>query len=358
MSTLPEIVDREKKNFASSVSDEKAWFDWLEYRKPRGIHDLRTILSGNFRMEFKKRALFIMLVPSFYWIPWPWKPEFETHESYAFGQAENIKDLPMELVRYVAKLVLEFSIILRASPDLFKKHTATLYSYNEYMLQLFTRLPDEEIDPLFPYFSLNDITVWSSPDESSGYNPFETMLRTKGIRDNWKDAADRKMREIVRKELSGKAQPRASWEDAFTRYADIIGYMTYRKDDMPYDTGLFTSQIDFLVGLGAYKQDLFRDWHIDGILDLLSDDKYSRIRIKFINFVTFGNKEPFRVRDEKGLATAQRMLTHATNNWFYVPALTTKLYEAIEYGKKRIQEDASALRTRQSQDEAVLEKMR
>lgn len=348
---MPVMVRLEHKKFAAETEVESTWRRWLEYRR-RGIHDIYEVLKGRYREEFKKRALFILLVPNYDWIPWPWKKEFDS-DGNVFGSDAGLKkfSLSPDLIDYTAYLVRGYVQLLQTEPDVvIKDAPRALTTYNEYLLQLIGMSEHNVAKSLFKLFSLRDITVWASPEKASGYNPFRRLLYSKGVPAIWKKLADSEMRITVTAEIRGKQHPRTAHEDACECYVEIVKEAQYHKDSMEVE--LFADQISFIVQYCPQGKELFRSWEVEDILNMLVAEEHHAVRDRLIKFVVFQNGKGFYVSGEKDLKLAKKMLTLTENK-----VVMLMLNKLITIGILTIRRDSAAANRERAKEDAILNRM-
>jgi hypothetical protein len=328
------------------TDDDKVWKQWVDYKR-RETRDLAGLLTSDVRDSFKRRAIFLLLVPSaelnsIYW----------TEGVGKFYQGlDFLKTLTPDLLGYATDLIIEFYTMLKpmhcerpkqfaqggrgitifmSVPD--KYHDALLF-YNNSVLLLLTLLPEKRCEQVFILFSLRDISTYANMDDSSGYNPFQNLLYSK-VEERWKRQADATMRQIIRDELEGKTNPREEWEGALQFYASTIELQLY-GEKMSYGIDLFADQIQFLVSKEHYGHGLINPWKIPRIYQILSADIYKEIRYRVASFVIFGNKNEFTVWSEDTLQIAGMMLNEFGQD---DQELAQRIQLAIDEGKKRLVE--------------------
>jgi hypothetical protein len=328
------------------TDDDKVWKQWVDY-KQRETRDLAGLLVSDVRDSFKRRAIFLLLVPSAYLNSIYWTEKIGKF----YQDVDFLKTLTPNLLGYAADLIIEFYAMLKPMhcgrpkhyaqggsgitiyTSVYEKYHDALYFYNKCILLLLTLLPEEQCERIFPLYSLLDISTYSSMDDSSGYNPFQNLLYGK-VDEKWKRQADATMRQIIRDELEGKTKPREEWEDALRCYASTIELQLY-GEKMSYGIDLFADQIQFLVSKEHYGHDLINSWKIPRIYQLLSADIYKEIRYRVASFVIFGNKNEFTVWSEETLQTAEIMLNEFGQD---DQELAQRIQLAIDEGKKRLAE--------------------
>ncbi len=139
------------------TGEDIAWKRWVDHER-RETRDLIKLLSTDVRDNFKRRAIFLLVVPSADLNPIYWKKDVGR---FYFGP-DFLKTLTPDLLVYVADIITEFSAILKplhcdrpknivqggggitvhmSIPD--KYHDALRF-YNNCILTLLTMLPVEK----------------------------------------------------------------------------------------------------------------------------------------------------------------------------------------------------------------------
>lgn len=292
---MKKMIKRLKTKFFSS-EDNKAWKAWVDLRS-RNYKDLINLLSSEVRTEFKRRAIFLLLVPfdnfnNIYWKGSLGKFEHDSNFLKLIGS-------PAEL-DYAADLVfdfcseLKFKHIGRSKVSVFggdgvtfyvpvmEKYHTPLSFYNSCIVEFLSLLPEEKARKLFSLFSLLDISTYSNIEYASGYNPFANLLSDENIAEHWKRLADFKMTLIVGNELSGKKKPREKWENAFSQYVHIFQAMLYGVPK--YSKELYVRQIRFILEMSSHNPEIY-DWQLIRIFKLLPNKEYKSIRYALAKYV-------------------------------------------------------------------------
>lgn len=360
MKTKIIIEKLQRKWFPSE--DDKIWKQWVDYKR-RETGDLIKLLNCDIRDSLKKRAIFLLIVPSSEFNPIYWTEEVGKF----YHKFDFLKTLNPGLLSYVTDLIVEFYGMLMpmhcdkpkhyteggggitvfwSVPD--KYHDA-LYYYNNCILQLLTILPEEQCDRIFSLFSLRDISTYWNMEDASGYNPFQSLLYS-DVNEKWKKQADGKMRQIIIDELSGKTKPREEWENALKCYSYIITLQLY-GEKIPYSVDLFADQINFLVSEDHYGEELINSWNVVKLLQILSADIYKEIRYKVAKFMVVGNKGEFSIHSEETLQGAKMMLDEFGQD---EKELTQRIQSAIEeYEKKSIESKNEKSLAEKSEDKIM-----
>lgn len=363
------VVIEGLKNKWFPTGDDKTWKQWVDYKR-RETRDLRDLLKSDVNDGFKRRALFLLIVPSADLNPIYWKEEVGKF----YHSPDFFKGLSQELLNYVAELITEFATMLRplhcdrpknvsaggggvtvfmSIPD--KYHDALRF-YNDSILALLSLMPPEQGEKLFQLFSLRDISTYWNMDYASGYTPF-TNLMYSDVGERWKRLADARMRKIVDDEVDGKTQPREEWEGALHWYANMIQTQTYGKK-ITYSHPLFADQMKYLVNERHFGQHLIDHWRIMRIFQILSGEGHKDLRHQISRFVVLKDNtehQKFSIYDEEGLAMANRILDEFGKE---DPELADRLNVLIKEGKERIAERAANQSKEKETEEDILAKMK
>jgi hypothetical protein len=349
------------------AGDDKVWKQWVDFKR-REARDLVELLTSDVRDSFKRRAIFLLIVPSAELNVIYWKEAVGKF----YHRQDFLNVLTSDLLIYTADLVVEFCTMLKplhcdrpkhlveggggitvhmSVPD--KYHDA-LYFYNSCILLLLKLLPDEDRERIFPLFSLRDISTYCGMEDASGYNPFRELLYSE-VDEKWKRQADATIRQIVGDELAGRAKPREEWENALQCYADVINLQLY-GESLRYSVELYADQIQFLASEEHYGHGrLIDDWNVVRIFQILSGDVYREIRRQVARFVVFGNKDEFRVWSGETLQTANMMLEEFGKD---DEELAQRIQSAIGESKKQSAENQNKKSEAQKAEDDMMSQMR
>jgi len=299
MKKLKVFISGLKEKFFPTEEDS-IWEKWVDYAD-RDEKSLIELLSSDARDNFKKRALFILLVPSNDFNPLYWKKNV----GQFYYRDEFLKKLNDNQLDYVADLIYEFCLALRSSepknvaeggegfvmfmsvPD---KLVKPLDYYNRCILSLLPSLPEEKAKKLFSLFSFIDLVAYFGLDDASGYNPFRDLLYS-DISEELKKVADDKMRQIILSELAGKTKPRKDWEGALHQYADIVQSMSHSKPS--YSLDLYASQIQFIMDNRKGRSDLISNYLVINLFNIFVDEKFAKLRRTIARYSLLENNEAF-----------------------------------------------------------------
>ena len=350
------------------AEEDKAWKQWVDY-KDRENCDLIDLLSSDVKDSFKRRALFLLVVPSADFNPIYWTKEIGKF----YHQTDFLKNLTADQLDYVTDLIIEFCSMLKpihcakpkgvveggggvtvfmSIPD--KYHDA-LYFYNNCILQLLILLPVEKAKKVFPHFSLIDISTYSNMEDASGYNPLKNIFYIEEIDERWKREADARMCEIVLSEISGVSKPREKWEEAIRQYADIVQMMLY--GEIKYSLELYASQIQFIMDNRQGKNKLIDNWQVIKLFDLLAGDQFKKLRHTIARHVLLENTGEFSKFSIYNNGT-QQTVDHILIEFGDDNELIAKIRELeVERDRKQTKSEAYQAEKKATEDE-ILAQMR
>lgn len=348
------------------TKEDTIWKQWVDFKGERGDGDLVGLLSSSVRDSFKKRALFLLLVPSAELNPIYWKGEVGKFHKWS-GFLKSLKSLSPDLLNYATELITKFCVtlgpvhcdrptnivsggdgikIFMQVPD---KFHAALSFYNSCLLTLLGALPVKQGEEVFPLFRLLDISVYDNMEDCSGYGPLQSLLSAKWVNEIFKIKADDEMRKIIQNEISGKAKPRAEWEGALRCYAEVI--QNQINSELSYSVDLFARQISFIIDNCQPGDQLIKDWKIVKIFSILSDDGYKDLRYKIAKSVVLGGQRGFSIYNEETVQAADMILTEFGHQ---DPALASKLILLIDTHKeKQAEEVKQQLLAQEAEDELM-----
>ncbi|TSD02119.1 MAG: Uncharacterized protein Athens071425_138 [Parcubacteria group bacterium Athens0714_25] len=366
MERLMFLLKRLRSKWFPTEEDMK-WKKWVDF-KSREVRDLLDLLSQQVNDSFKKRALFLLMVPSAAVNPLYWKGDIGKF----YHRSDILDKLTPDLLSYVSELITQFVtalspmhcdrprnvaeggggiMVYMSIPD--KYHDA-LHFYNHCILKLLAKLPAEQAEKIFPLYSLNDISTFWNMDFASGYNPFRNLMYSDDINEKWKRLADGKMRDIVRAEIEGKAKPREEHEDALRCYSSFIQMQFY---GLHYSKKFFIEQVQFLVDNLQSNKHLIDAFNVINFFELLSADSFKELRHKIARYAVIKNVEEygrFHVYDAETRRAAGQMLEEFADD----QELVEKVRELIAEREKRDAEDAVHQAEKKETEESILEAMK
>lgn len=337
--------------------EDKVWEAWLNVEQ-REWRDLVALIKSEVRDEFKMRAIAILLVPHFQFLPFTWWPNQGSLTNLLFLSDRPVKpsELPDNLREFERRLLTMYVEVAREYADDEKVHSALTY-YNRYALDFLALLPEKskEAEEMFGCYELRDPVVFCNMDNCSGYNPLYSVLNEE-IPEKWKRVASIKMHNIIMEEQSGKKKPREDFEDALRWYVGQIQLPLFSDDGtIRYSAELFAFQVGFVLGLSVINERcLFNDWNVGKILNILSGDQYRELRHRFARHVAFRTADPFFVYDKNTNRAAKAMLAEFSDD----AELVSKLNEIVKNGRVKEEEATRYHQAQRSKEQSVLEQMR
>jgi len=350
MKSLKVFVEGLRQRFFPTEED-KTWKQWVDY-KERETRDLIGLLSCDVKDSFKRRALFLLVVPSADFNPIYWAKEIGKY----FPRTDFLKSLTADQLDYLADLIIGFCSVLRPMHCATPKHSVAggsgimiytsipdryhdaLHFYNNCIPHLLTQLPVEKAEKVFAHFSLINISTYSNLDNASGYNPFRNLFYIEGIDERWKREADARMREIVLSEISGESKPRKEWEEAIRQYADIVQMMLC--GEIRCSLELYASQIQFIIDNRPGHNKLIDNWQVIKLFRLLAGDQYKELRHTIARYALLedtGEFSKFSLYSGDTQEAANQILSEFGDD----QELVAKIRELeVERDKKQAQNDA------------------
>jgi hypothetical protein len=347
-------------------SDDKVWKQWVDY-KERGTKDLEELLnSGTIRDSLKRKAIFLLLVPSSEYNPIYWKKEVGNF----YHKPNFLKTLNPDLLIFATDLIVDFHTMLKPlhcdkpthyatggggitlSMSIPDKYHDALYFYNDCIMLLLALLPEEQCERIFPLFSLRDISTYCNMEESSGYNPFLNLLYS-AVDEKWKKRSDTVMRQIISDELAGNTKPREEWENALDGYAYAVGLQLCEKK-LDYSVDLFASQIQFLASEKNHGKELIDIWKVHRIFQILSADIYKEIRYQVAKLV-ISRKNGFSVYSKETMESAEMMLREFEQR---DENLVLQINSAIKKYKKTLEENKLEESRKKRLEDEMMDKMK
>ncbi|KPJ70777.1 hypothetical protein AMJ51_00995 [Microgenomates bacterium DG_75] len=350
MKRIDAIIERWKSKFFPSETD-KIWREWVDF-KERETHDLLGLIRDEtMRLEFKARALFILLTPDFSLSPFLWRVRERDKRSYVWLSIKDLEGLSTELQLYVAELIAEFYQYQRREKNVWD----TSSEYGHLGLRLLTLLPDEKIEILAPLF---ESLAWRAL--STDTYMWQWIMENSEVDEKWKVILDQEMRQVVTKSLLGTSQLPPLFEDALRFYARVVTDV-YRRE--VYSKALLADQATFIVEVAPRNREgfsLFDHSHVVNIFKVLADEKPECL-YNFCSFVMQDGTKGFVVENEASLQAAKLMLEVVGDD----PELTQQLQDTILAGKQEIAEKArrgeeykKRQETRKKAEQAILAKMK
>ncbi len=367
MKRLSVFIKRLKNGWVPTAEDE-IWKQWVDYRR-RENRDLIALLSSDVRDSFKKRAIFLLLVPAEDFNPIYWKEKVGKF----YHRPDFLRGLNTDFLNYATNIIVEFHKVLRPKhqsrpehitqsgggmtlfvsiPD--KYHDALVF-YNNCILVLLELLPHEQCKRIFPFYSIQDISSFCNMENASGYNPFRVLLGASNIDETWKRIADWTMRSIIQEEIAGKTKPREEWESALTCYANIIDFQLYGKK-LDYSVTMFADQMQFLINEAHFEYSIIRKRSIPRMYRILSDEHHQELRRLIVRFVVLGNGDKeFSIHSAGDIEIAEMMLGELKKEDHEV---AERIKAAIDKGNKLIAECQKEQANYKQAEEDIMNQMR
>jgi hypothetical protein len=355
-----DVLLEEIANFFDS-SDDEAWKNWVDFKKPEW-RDLYALIAGDARPSIKKRAILILLVPVYNWVPFYWNRSGDNYK-YDWCDRKFIETLTPELAEYAADLVKSYyKILINLNQPLDYAHE--IIFYNECIIDLLPLLSEEKATELFSHYKIN-----ISAFNASTVHRFFGFAMFSDVNIEWKKMADAQLRQMItNKEAINNPEHANNRGRAICGLADTLGaYVECKKP--PYDLDLFASQIDFLIDhtknekihyLRTNEKICFlRADHLANYLKIFRSEKYQKLRHKITRYIILHKKDHFRIYSEEMMEAAKMAMEEFEKT---DPKLSLKLKAIIKKGeallakkKKEAEQKAEAERIKR---EDILANMR
>jgi hypothetical protein len=247
------VLEQKSKYFLAE--DDELWKQWVDY-KNRDVKGLISLLYSDVGDPFKRRALFILFVPS---------KEYNfiycgdsIHVPYIHTDLSFLDKLNQELLDYTKNVIVHFkTMVEKHSFKMFDHEYCNLFRlYNRCILHLLTLLSKDKGREIWEFYSLVDIKL-----VNDHYHPFGSLLGVDSLDEYWKRKADVQMRNIILSKSGDKSA-----------YAYVVISQLYNK--LNYSAKFFAEQIQFILEMG--KADKL-DFYLLNFLKFLNDDHYKKL---------------------------------------------------------------------------------
>jgi len=346
-------------SIASLQNDETnaIWKEWIDFQ-PRDIRAFREVVHGRFRLEFKQRALLVLLAPHTDLVPVYLPKSFERDRI----DDDCLDDLPRELHEFAVTLI---EVSLDAIDKRGTEGKNKLFDYQSCIETLFSQVSENHRERLYKRFLLRDVFAYWDMDDFSGYHPWTCMMYA-NIGEAWKRRMDADMRAIVLREMQGKAAPRAEHEDAFCFYVSKLTTMAYGKPY--YSAELYADQFAFALSLAeqpdlrGYKgrtthkalrsQYVCRGRNLQRVLRHLDRETFADLRQRLI--ANAWKHDDNRNLHGEFLEAARQQLAEIHDSH---PDIAEIIQAAIAEGEQKEKEDLTAQQAREQERKAVEQQM-
>jgi hypothetical protein len=343
-----DVLLKEIANFFDP-GDDGAWNDWVDFMYKPEWRDLYDLIASNVRPSIKKRAILILLVPFWKWVPFYWH---ESDKDYKYWcDREFIKTLTPELAEYTADLVKRCHEALINLNQL-DNYCEIIRFYNLCIIDLLPLVHKEKAAVLFNHYKINLCEC----NDYYVYLHFINVLKS-DVDIMWKRMADAQLRQIIisselttNKPETKNDRRRALW--AFTEMFEI--YIHCKK--LPYNLDLFASQVDFIIdNTRNEKNHILRSDHLANYLKVLADEKYQKLRHKISRYIILHEKNHFVIYSEKMMDTARMAMDEFGKT---DTELALKLEAIIAEGKALLAEKRKKAEVKRIKGEKIWANMR
>lgn len=303
--------------------DEVIWKRWVDFQD-RDWDDLIRLLSSDVKDEFKKRAIFLLLVPAkgfshTYWLNYGWK----FYHGFGF-----LRTLSQELLVFASGLMAEFFMASKSMKDKdIAKHMLTkgalqdaLVFYNNSMLILLKLLPDDQAERVFPLYSLQSVSKFINHGGTHSFRPFIELMSSE-IGEKWKRAADAEMRNVVQ----GGTE-----ELALQDYVSVVQIRS--ENYSKYSLELLEDQVKFL--LSRYPERIKVWTGGDSLFYFLGGEAEKELRRRVAKLALLG--QPRKMISGEPLKIASRVLKEFESDQELADELRILIRESEEELAERV----------------------
>jgi hypothetical protein len=338
--------------------DDHVWEEWLELEDPDNssgyTSNLIDLLRSKVRIEFKMRAVAILLVPFRYCIPFKlnseWNGAIREDGNTLLDLWKNFFkrfNITGELLTFTADLIHHCILEVKDIPKKVRGYDVSLYYYNDYIIQLLGILPEddpvaEKLFSVYQLFGPHIIHADGNRDLHYSYHPFFEILIA-NIPEKWKRLAISRMHTIIEEEESGLREPPSEDGHAvrtLKAYAGEISRQICAYQKIFYSTELFVFQLRFILGLSQIQNlGLFPSYDIHRILKIITHRRYKPLRYRLARYVVLENttdNTKFKVYSKETKSAAKVMLAEFGDDSQIASVLSSLLdqYHEVEKTKK------------------------
>lgn len=217
-----------KKNY------DLRWKQWVNMGSGNK-EDLKLLLNTDVDIEYKKRAISVLLSPDISSVQFYWNRDINE-------ERPSLCDIPIveELRDYYISTLCHFLKYVRTKEGDKYRKWEDYYNYRIIHIMKIKGLSHNAREELMDLFHLADAEQWSDPFDLCGYRPFTTFMCADEISDNYKAIVDAKMRDLIVKMDNPKEKKRAIWW-----YVELVWARVPKCPEYGYD--IFITQVKFLV---------------------------------------------------------------------------------------------------------------
>lgn len=290
----------------------RQWRAWVTQNKQslhRSYVDVRFIKEHAGEPWWQACALAVRLAPGLRYaqVYWPVQEMYELNDVPGIDQT-YFNELPYPLQLFAMQLIIRACRqVDRWSNG--KDRDEARESLINTMVSLFClgRYGDEW-DELWQSFSINDGLCGYDMEDSSGYNPWDRIMRDEAVLPRFKRDAERQIREVIVTEERGQRHPRQPHERAIECYAKHLSMIVFsagRWHPLPYSLDLLADQMLFLAEyLPPESSHYFSNWQMPALFQVLAEPEYSQVLLAMTRMKL---KDPDFVRDGQDPETTEKM---------------------------------------------------
>ncbi len=218
-----------KKNY------DLCWKQWVDMGDGNK-EDLKLLLNADVDIEYKKRAISVLLSPDILSVQFYWNGNID-EERPSFCDIPTVR----KLRDYYISTLCHFLKYVRTKKGNKYRKWEDYYNYGIIRIMKIKGLSHNVREELMDLFHLADAEEWSDPFDNSGYKPFTTFMCADEISDGYKAIVDVKMRDLIVKMDDPKEKIRAIWW-----YVEFV-WARVPECSEDYGYNIFIKQIKFLV---------------------------------------------------------------------------------------------------------------
>lgn len=324
-------------NFLGGPAESELWQQWLDHNANQGRAEIQSLVHNRVRLEFKARAVAMLLLPPDTSLVFPWRPR-PGFMRYLNGIPLMAKIIPPELREFTARLLIVNTGIVAAVMGNSDAEDA-LYRYGLQILGFLEVLPEDS--PL-------------AQDLLDAYPLGLTALLESRLPRGLKLKGDARMRSMILPEgataVTGRKQV-----CLLGNYTREIG--TLARDhggQADYDVELFLSQIRWLLGLRVSDDfNLFQSWDLESTWAFLQGEERADLRRGFARHVI-----PRTPSLQQYALSAAQTLNEMLAEFEDDPETRFRILTALEGAGLLRQEDDRLRRAYAEIGEGILAKMR
>jgi hypothetical protein len=286
-----------QSNFNSN--NDKKWKEW-KVEKYKGWKDLLSVINNDeFDLDFKKRAMFILVVSPFENIVEGidnWCGEASQYFYKADFFKKDLNFTP-ELAEYTAlllgKLYVEFADCKKGNIFLFLPSA---------MINLLPHLSDENADELFGLFHIGYSLHRCNIYNKLGFIFINIIKFDFDLDIKWKRIVDRDLRNIIYHEFERDMNFMEENTQVINYYVSPLAHLLSMEKLLESVELLdfYVDQINFIIDITEkYNKCVLHGYNLDLYFEIFSDEKYRDFRYKITRHLVLNKVRKFKVTNKK-----------------------------------------------------------